>query len=124
MSQVAPKDGSDVAPTPRGAMTPRRRLEVFTQGKGRCARCGLKITPGEPWDANHKIGLFQGGADTLDNLEAVHKACHREITDDEQAPANAKIRRLRIKNGPPELRPAPTQTIQSRPFPKRWEAGQ
>jgi 5-methylcytosine-specific restriction endonuclease McrA len=108
-----------VPATPRKAMTPKRKLEVLIANNGRCAKCGDKITDAE-WDANHIIPLFQGGADEIANLEPMHRQCHRELTSEKHAGENAKIRRLLIKNGPPEARPK-AQPIRSRGFPRRYE---
>lgn len=105
MTRIAPSTGETVEATERKPMTAKRRLEVLLEHKGRCARCGEKITDGE-WDANHRVPLFQGGADDLSNLEPLHRACHRELTDGKHAAENAKIRRLQTKfNTPRSLWP-------------------
>lgn len=117
-SQVAAKDGSPVEPTPRKSFTPKQRLECLIAFKGRCAKCGEKIIG--PFEINHIKPLFDEGPHELSNWEPVHKVCHKPITA-KQAASRAKSDRLRIKNGPPEQRPPPTQKLKGRGFPKRWE---
>ena len=70
-----------VEPTPRKAMTPKRRLEVFTRADGRCqCGCGEKLKP--DWEVEHPIMVWLGteDADATDRLEAWNKECHKRKT--------------------------------------------
>jgi 5-methylcytosine-specific restriction endonuclease McrA len=117
-----------VIPTPRRAMTPKRRLEAFVECSGRCAWCGEKITGA--YEVDHRVTLFNGGADELHNLECLHPACHAEKTNGHDKPSAAKVRRLEAReNGTRRPRkpipngkkwpPPGSQKLQSRPFPSR-----
>jgi 5-methylcytosine-specific restriction endonuclease McrA len=101
-----------VQPTPRKAMTPKRRAEAFLACAGRCNACGEKITG--PYEVDHRVSLFFGGSEDLSNLECLHPACHRAKTIGE-APRNAKVRRI-IKSADPDTR-KPSR-MKSRPFGK------
>ncbi len=99
-------------------MTPKRRAEAFLACKGRCARCGYKITG--DYDVDHRVSLFMGGADDLDNLECLHPVCHREKTDGEDAPARAKVKRLMARQDGSRRERKP---IQSQGFSKTQTRG-
>lgn len=114
-----------VLPTPRGSRSVKRRLEVFSRANGRCeCGCGLKLSP--DWQEEHRLPLWLGGADEIENLEAWNKSCHARKTSSE-ATDRAKVYRL-IKKGDPETRKPPkmrsanrwppkgSQKIQSKPF--------
>jgi 5-methylcytosine-specific restriction endonuclease McrA len=113
-SRVAAKTGELVSPTPRGAMTRKRRAELLLVFDGRCAKCGGKITePG--WVANHITPLAQGGPDTLGNLEPLHKACDGEVT-----PADlSRIAKTKRQAKLMEPREPPKRPIKSAGFDKR-----
>lgn len=79
MSRVQPKSGEPVPATPRGSMTPKRRLEILLAYGGRCASCGEKIANKE-WIADHILALELGGTDDLGNLQPVHVQCDKPKT--------------------------------------------
>jgi 5-methylcytosine-specific restriction endonuclease McrA len=89
-------DREEVGPTPRKALSHKQRLEVLLAGKGRCSLCGEKIDG--PFDVDHRIPLFRGGADDITNMTPMHPACHRGTKTPVDAKANAKLRRLKAKN--------------------------
>lgn len=105
-----------VEPTPRRAMTKKRRVEVALKSDGRCARCGDKLKA--DFEADHIISLFLGGADEIENLEALCYDCHRRGKTPEDAAKHGKVRRL-IKKADPTMR-KPSR-MQSRPFQKTTE---
>ena len=74
-----------VQPTPRRAMTPKRRLEALLRSEGRCALCKVKL--GEAFEVDHTITLFLGGADDESNTLALCVPCHRGV----KTPADAKV---------------------------------
>jgi 5-methylcytosine-specific restriction protein A len=51
----------------------RLRRLVLDRAGGRCERCGAVAD-----DAHHLVARARGGADTLDNLEALCEDCHAE----------------------------------------------
>ncbi len=109
MTRIAPKSGEPVEPTPRGAMTPKRRLELLLAYDGKCARCKLKIS-GMGWVANHIAPLALGGLDELGNLEPLHKDCDREVTPND-------LRRIaKAKRQARMMDPSEPGTIKSRGF--------
>lgn len=110
-------DREKVPPTPRRAMTPKRRVEVFTKSEGKCHRCGIKLHPGA-WEADHELSLFLGGADDLTNLVALCVPCHRGEKTPADASRHGKLRRLILKNDP-ETRPAPKM----KSGPSNWPKG-
>jgi hypothetical protein len=99
-----------VLPTPRRAMTPKRRAEAFLSCEGRCGWCHAKITG--PYEVDHRITLFMGGADELHNLECLHPDCHKAKTTGQDRPAHDKIRRIEQRaNGTRRPRkPIPSHT--------------
>lgn len=102
-----------IEPTKRRSMTKKRRLEVFMKSNGRCARCDCKLGP--DFEADHIISLFLGGADAIENLEALCYDCHRTKKTPADAKAHAKVRRIEKKADPMTRKPS---RMQSRPFPK------
>ena len=103
-------------PDKRRAMTPKRRAEVFEKCQGRCAGCGHKIKPGEPWEADHEISLFSGGKDDLSNLVVRCVPCHRGEKTPQDAKVHAKIRRIHKRIDGTEK---PKKKIHNRGFDKR-----
>lgn len=56
---------------------PRVRLRVFEKYNGICQLSQTKIYPGTPWEADHKIELWDGGEHRESNLQPVLKAPHK-----------------------------------------------
>jgi 5-methylcytosine-specific restriction protein A len=81
-----------VQPTPRRAMTPKRRLEALLRSNGRCALCKVKL--GEAYEVDHTITLFLAGADDESNTLALCVPCHRGVKTPADAKVHAKVRRL------------------------------
>lgn len=81
-----------VQPTPRRAMTPKRRLEALLRSDGRCARCKVKL--GSAFEVDHTVSLFLGGADDASNTVALCVPCHRGEKTPADAKAHAKVKRL------------------------------
>lgn len=111
-----------VSATPRKAMTAKRRAQVFLKCEGRCFRCNVKITG--PWEADHNVSLWLGGADDISNLVALCEDCHRRGKTPEDATARAKVKRLLIKGDkatrkPSTMRGQGFQKGIKRPWPKR-----
>ena len=58
-----------------------RRLEptLLRRQKGLCARCQTPLTVEEGLHVHHIIERQHGGTDAIDNLQALHPICHRQI---------------------------------------------
>jgi len=102
-----------VLPTPRRAMTPKRRLEALLRSNGRCARCKVKL--GEEFEVDHPITLFLGGPDDASNTVALCVPCHRGEKTPADAKAHAKVRRILARE---EGTRRPRKAIPSRGFDK------
>jgi 5-methylcytosine-specific restriction endonuclease McrA len=98
-------------------MTPARRRAVLSQSGGICGAC-LNPLDG-PVEIDHIIPLELGGDECLNNLQALHPACHREKTK-RDIKAIAKMRRLQAKarKKPPDATQQPKRQIRSRGFDK------
>lgn len=107
-------------------MTKKRRAEVALKCGGRCARCDVKLGP--DFEADHILSLFLGGADDIENLEALCYDCHRRVKTPADAGKHSKVRRLIKKADPVTRKPARMQSRNQWPakgtqkFPKRPNA--
>lgn len=131
--------------TERRKITTLDRLKIIVR-QARCPRCGEKLgdLAGLQWD--HVVPLALGGADEVENLQALHTDCHAEKTRGRGATTHgsdihaiAKVRRLSKKeeafrsrllerDAPTAYLPAdhedrgarrPKKPWPSRPFPSR-----
>lgn len=121
-------------------MTERRRLTTVDKLKiivrqATCPLCGERLGDLDGLDFDHEHALARGGADTIDNLRAVHHDCHRVKTSGTKATTNgsdiheiAKTKRLsavqeefqrRLTTKEPGKKPERKSKWGSRPFPKR-----
>jgi 5-methylcytosine-specific restriction endonuclease McrA len=87
-------------------MMPRRHLkktdkvDILAKSNGKCAACGGAFTKADPAQFDHTIALELGGADTNENMRAIHgDACHKPKTAAD-VKAIAKGKRQRKKFGP------------------------
>jgi hypothetical protein len=64
-----------------GTLAGRGRIEyLWKSQEGRCVRCGQALRPSEkPWHIHHRHWHCDGGSDTVDNVELLHKHCHHQI---------------------------------------------
>ena len=79
----------------------RRRDYVLERQKYLCATPGCH---GIAEEADHIRPLFQGGADTLENLQGLCKSCHASKTAKERKIWAARPRKKRRKGIAPEWR--------------------
>ncbi|WP_370677567.1 HNH endonuclease signature motif containing protein [Pleomorphomonas sp. PLEO] len=87
-------------------MTERRRLTTVDKLKiivrqAMCPICGERLGGLDGLDFDHEHALARGGADTIENLRAVHRDCHRVKTSGAKATSHgsdiheiAKTKRL------------------------------
>lgn len=77
---------------------PRRntllRKRVFERDQGFCAKCGAYDSH---WEADHVTALWEGGKDTLENLQTLCRHCHMAKTI-KDVPVRAKTDRLRDRH--------------------------
>jgi 5-methylcytosine-specific restriction endonuclease McrA len=92
MSRIAPSTRDPVSPEKRKAMTPKRRLKIWTASNGLCWLCG-KLVRFEEAELDHKIALINGGSDGDDNIAPAHPNCHRAKYGSDIA-TGSKIKRL------------------------------
>jgi RNA-directed DNA polymerase len=64
-----------------GTLAGKGRIEyLWRSQEGRCVRCGQTLrTSDKPWHIHHRRWRCHGGQDTVDHLELLHGACHRQI---------------------------------------------
>lgn len=79
----SPYDGNWVYWSMRMGRHPETTAQVanlLRRQKGRCAYCGLFFRSGDMLEQDHVIPRAQGGADTLVNLQLLHRHCHDRKT--------------------------------------------
>jgi len=55
---------------------PNRLARLLKQYKGRCPECGLLFVADDLIEVDHQIPVSEGGTDTFDNLQPLHRHCH------------------------------------------------
>jgi hypothetical protein len=79
------------------AIPPRVKLRIFERENGICHLTGVKILPGDQWDADHKVSLILGGEHREANLFPALRADHRKKTATEMA-VKSKVAKVRKKH--------------------------
>ncbi len=69
----------------RGRSWRRRRARVIARADGLCEVCGDAAAT----EADHKVPIWEGGADRMHNLQAICSPCHK-IKTAEEATRRAK----------------------------------
>lgn len=84
----------------RRRLTLTQKLSIMVR-QARCPLCGDRLGALERLDWDHAHALARGGADEPENIQAVHRACHRIKTSGKPATTRgsdiaeiAKTRRL------------------------------
>jgi len=67
----------------RQPLTRSERLRVKNKCGGSCANCGCELEDGK-WESDHKVPLWQGGEDTIENQEPLCLPCHDEKSEHER----------------------------------------
>jgi HNH endonuclease len=88
----------DAQPYPKDAATqpgrPRRYRRKVAGRKGWealraelapgwCAVCGMGFVSWPPFEAHHLVPRSMGGDDVIDNIVALHRSCHKLVTENE-----------------------------------------
>jgi RNA-directed DNA polymerase len=88
-------------------ISPRVARLLKHQG-GRCRGCGLYFTEDDPIEVDHITPKSQGGSQRFDNLQLLHRHCHRRKTAQEQS-RGGTIDRRRVAEEPCD--PKGTSTV-------------
>jgi len=59
---------------------PSRVSKLLKKQKGKCTHCGLFFRENDVMEVDHKIPKSQGGKDTYDNWQLLHRHCHDKKT--------------------------------------------
>ncbi len=70
------------------------RRKVFERDGGVCRRCQLYDPK---WEADHCVEIWEGGKDSIENLQTLCRRCHQRKTSD-ATPVRAKADRLRARS--------------------------
>lgn len=54
------------------------KRKLAKRSKYKCRVCGTSLVGDEPLEANHIVPKIIGGRDTYENLELLHKSCHKQ----------------------------------------------
>lgn len=80
----------DVGTTKRGALSTRKKLAIWERERGRCMKCGIRLSAGA-FIFEHVRALELGGTDTEDNMRLTCLPCAKEKTKvDHSTAAKAK----------------------------------
>jgi hypothetical protein len=64
--------------TKRRKLTPSQKAEIMAEQGGACYACSEPLEDGDdPTEYDHVLALALGGADTVENICAMHRSCHR-----------------------------------------------
>ena len=79
---------------------PRRKFNAHVKRKvaaqaGWVCECCQELLD-ETYEVDHRIPLWKGGPDTLENLRALHASCHRSKTLDEEIERLSKPRAMTL----------------------------
>jgi 5-methylcytosine-specific restriction endonuclease McrA len=86
-----------IGKTDDAKIPPRVKLRIFEREGGICHLTGVKIQPGDEWDADHKIPLILGGEHRESNLFPALREAHRKKTAVEMS-VKSKIARVKKKH--------------------------
>lgn len=79
-----------------------RTATFLKRQKGKCAHCGLFFSDGDLLETGHITPKKEGGKDTYDNLQLLHRHCHDTKTANDGSPGT--------KSGCNSTEPKPTET--------------
>lgn len=82
--------------------------KLLKRQKGKCPHCGLHFKPGDIWEIDHINPKANGGRNTMDNFQLLHRHCHDSKTKEDLAgmrdkhpvteePCEAKVSRTVLK---------------------------
>jgi len=68
-------------PTKPSLSLNKRQEALYKMQKGICPHCGMDLNNDESLEVNHKVAVRDGGKDQPRNLELLHHACHKQVTN-------------------------------------------
>lgn len=75
----------------------RAKEGVITEQENTCPLCGEELSGAIEWD--HKTPLALGGADEIENIQAVHADCHLHFKTKDDVKRIAKAKRQAQETG-------------------------
>jgi RNA-directed DNA polymerase len=67
---------------------PNRVSKLLKRQKGKCSHCGLFFRENDVMEIDHKIPKSQGGKDSYENWQLLHRHCHDTKTATDGSPGN------------------------------------
>jgi RNA-directed DNA polymerase len=83
---------------------PKRVATLLKKQKGKCTHCGLFFRENDVLEVDHKIPKSDGGKDSYDNWQLLHRHCHDTKTANDGSPG--------IKSGCNSAEPKPTRKLE------------
>jgi RNA-directed DNA polymerase len=83
---------------------PNRVSKLLKRQKGKCAHCGLFFREDDVMEIDHKIPKSQGGKDSYDNWQLLHRHCHDRKTASDGSLGN--------KSGCKSAKPKPPKRLE------------
>jgi RNA-directed DNA polymerase len=83
---------------------PNRVSKLLKKQKGKCTHCGLYLREDDVIEVDHRIAKSQGGKDSYDNWELLHRHCHDTKTSNDGSLGN--------KSGCNSAEPKPTKRLE------------
>jgi RNA-directed DNA polymerase len=83
---------------------PSRVSKLLKKQKGKCTHCGLYFRENDVLEVDHRIPKSQGGKDSYDNWELLHRHCHDTKTANDGSCGN--------KSGCNSAEPKPTKRLE------------
>jgi RNA-directed DNA polymerase len=83
---------------------PSRISKLLKKQKGKCTHCGLFFREDDVMEVDHRIPKSQGGKDSYDNWELLHRHCHDTKTASDGSLGN--------KSGCKSAEPKPTKRLE------------
>ncbi len=87
--ESSPYDGNLVYWSSRMGNNPEMPIRVsklLKKQKGKCAHCGLFFRENDVLEVDHKIPKSQGGKDSYENFQLLHRHCHDTKTANDGSP--------------------------------------
>ncbi len=83
---------------------PSRVSKLLKKQKGKCAHCGMFFREEDVMEVDHRIPKLQGGKDSYDNWQLLHRHCHDTKTALDSSPGT--------KSGCNRAKPKPTRRLE------------
>ncbi|MBW4624480.1 MAG: group II intron reverse transcriptase/maturase [Brasilonema octagenarum HA4186-MV1] len=106
-SESSPYDGNLVYWSTRKGNNPempKRVSKLLKKQKGKCTHCGLIFREDDVMEVDHRIPISQGGKDSYENWDLLHRHCHDTKTANDGSSGN--------KSGCKSTEPKPTKRLE------------